>query len=421
MLTFLSPLMRKMLRLGSGEALARLCSVITLVFLAHRFGVVVVGVYALSQTMLLYSQPFIDFGMKHVGARLVARYPQAAKTIMHRVQRRRITMALVLLPLLLVYAVSTRLPWSLRACLLAIAAISPLYALSLDWLAWAKERLGLAGLGRSVIPIVVLVCVLLGRHSANVLWWVVLGQLIGILLHSAILWVWWKSQKHAEDEVLPLPQIHESLAWQRTSILGLATLCNLAFNSIDMLMLGVMSNPREVGLYSASYRVVNQVFFTYYLLTQVLYPQLARQDAQQRVRMLSPRVLLALAAVGTALATVLTLTRRPVLGVLFGPQFLPATLLLLLLAWAIPLDFLTSYLNNAYLAWGMEKKLLLCTIIAAGSNVILNLIWIPIYGAAAAAANTLVSYVLYLVSLGFVARYAKELASSRQQPVVAPA
>jgi O-antigen/teichoic acid export membrane protein len=153
----------------------------------------------------------------------------------------------------------------------------------------------------------------------------------------------------------------------------------------------------------------------------VLYPQLARQDAQQRVRMLSPRVLLALAAVGTALATVLTLTRRPVLGVLFGPQFLPATLLLLLLAWAIPLDFLTSYLNNAYLAWGMEKKLLLCTIIAAGSNVILNLIWIPIYGAAAAAANTLVSYVLYLVSLGFVARYAKELASSRQQPVVAPA
>ena len=61
--------------------------------------------------------------------------------------------------------------------------------------------------------------------------------------------------------------IRESLAWQRTSIMGLATLCNLAFATIDMLMLGVMSNPQQVGLYSAAYRVVNQVLYTYYLLT----------------------------------------------------------------------------------------------------------------------------------------------------------
>ena len=62
---------------------------------------------------------------------------------------------------------------------------------------------------------------------------------------------------------------------------------------------------------------------------------------------------------------------------MFGHQFLPATLLLLLLAWAIPFDFLTSYLSNAYIAWGMEKKILVCTVVAAGSNVVLNLIWIP--------------------------------------------
>ena len=180
-----------------------------------------------------------------------------------------------------------------------------------------------------------------------------------------------------------------------------------------------MSNPRQLGLYSASYRVVNQVLYTYYLLTQVLYPQLARQDARQRRRMLSPQVLLALAAMGTAIAAVLAVTRRPVVSILFGQQFLPATLLLLLLAWATPLDFLTSYLNNAYLAWGMEKKLLLCTIVAAGTNAVLNFIWIPAYGAAAAAVNTLLSYVIYLACLGLVARYAKELADGPQPQTVA--
>jgi O-antigen/teichoic acid export membrane protein len=187
-------------------------------------------------------------------------------------------------------------------------------------------------------------------------------------------------------------------------------MCNLAFNTIDMLMLGVMSHPQQVGLYSAAYRVVNQVLYTYYLLTQVLYPQLARQDRQQRMRMLKPRILLALFGVGVAIAAVLSVSRRPVLAILFGHQFLPATLLLLLLAWAIPFDFLTSYLSNAYIAWGMEKKILFCTMVAAGSNIVLNLIWIPAYGATAAAVNTLISYVIFLSGLALAGRFAKELA-----------
>ena len=405
-----------MVRLGSGETLARLCGVATTLFLAHRYGVVVVGVYALAQGMAQYSVPFIDFGLKHVGARLVAQYPQAAHEIVSRVQRRRLLMGLVLLPLLAAYAALTRLPWPLKLCLLAFVVVCTFYAFSLDWLAWGKERMRLIGLGRIIVPLAMLIGVLLGRNSQNVLWWLVVAALIGAAVQSLVFWGWWKRQAPAEEERIVLSVIRESLQWRRTSIMGLATLCNLAFNSIDMLMLGVMSNPREVGLYSASYRVVNQVLYTYYLLTQVLYPQLARQDLQQRIGMLKPRILFSLLGIGIAIAAVISVSRRPVLAILFGHQFLPATLLLLLLAWAIPFDFLTSYLSNAYIAWGMEKEILLCTGVAAGSNVILNLIWIPAYGATAAAVNTLVAYVIFLAGLALAGRFAKEL-TSKAEPV----
>ena len=407
-----SQVLNNILRLGSGETVARGCGIITVLFLAHRFGVVVVGVYALSQTMLQYTQPFIDFGMKHVGVRLVARYPKATKAIMLRVQRRRIAMAVALLPLLLAYAASTRVPWNLRVCLLAIAVICPLHALSLDWMAWAQEHFGWAGFGRTIIPIAVLACVLAGRNSANVLWWFVLGHLIGILLHNAILWLWWRSHPQADNDGVLLPDIDDALAWQRTSILGLATLCNLAFNSIDILMLGVMSSPQQVGLYSAAYRVVNQVLYTYYLLTQILYPQLAKQEVLQRTRALRPRILTALAALGTVLAFGFAVARRPIISILFGPAFVGATAMLALLAWAIPMDFLTSYLSNAYIAWAMEKKVLVCIAIAAGANAVLNFMWIPTYGAKAAAVNTLVCYVIFLVSLALAGLYSAEL--SRQ-------
>lgn len=405
----LQQLLRNVVRLGSGETLSRLCGIATTLFLAHRYGVVVVGVYALAQGMMQYSLPIIDFGMRHVGARLVAQHPRAAHQIVVRVQRHRLLMALVLLPFLLAYAWLTRLDPALKYCLMAFAVSCTLYGLSLDWLAWGKEHLRLYGLGRSITPVLILICLVLGRNSDRVLWWLVLGGFLGGLLQALVFWAWWQTQQPAEEERVVLSAIRDSLAWRHTSILGLATLCNLAFATIDMLMLGVMSNPSQVGLYSASYRVVNQVLYTYYLLTQVLYPQLARQDRQQRVRMLRPSILATLLGAGVAIAAVVSLVRRPVISILFGHQFLPGAFLLLLLAWAIPFDFLTSYLSNAYIAWGMERRVLLCTVIAAGSNILLNLIWIPAYGAKAAAVNTLISYVIFLGSLALAGRKAKQL------------
>jgi hypothetical protein len=163
--------------------------------------------------------------------------------------------------------------------------------------------------------------------------------------------------------------------------MGMAWLCNLAFNTIDVLMLGVMSSPQQVGLYGAAYRVLNQLLVTYYLLTQVLYPRFVCQRIEDRGSMLRPSILLPLAGAGILIAAVLSVSRQWVLTVEFGHQFLAASPLLLLLAWSIPLDFLTSYLSNAYIAWGMEKNILLCTAIGAASNIALNLAFIPRYGA----------------------------------------
>ena len=103
------------------------------------------------------------------------------------------------------------------------------------------------------------------------------------------------------------------------------------------------------------------------------------------------------------------------MALLFGQEFLPATSLLMLIAWAIPLDFVTSYLINAYIAWGMEKKILICTAIGAASNIILNLFSIPTYGATAAAVNTLISYAILLASLAIASRSAGELSIEAEQ------
>lgn len=420
----MSGIVRKTIRsithLAPGEALSRISSVTAVIFLGHAYGVVVLGVYTLAVTISQYLQPIIDFGLRHIGARLVAQRPQLAGEIVRRVQHRRLRMAGAVLPFIGIYVFAVKLPPSMKIFLLAFCFPSVLYAASLDWAAWGKDHLHLVGFAKAVVPVSILVFLFIGHgHWNQVFWWIVAGNTFGYLLQVAVFWVWWKKHRPQDGDA---PQeeklIDESLAWRRTSIMGLAWLGNLAFNSIDMLMLGLMSNPQQVGLYSAAYRILNQVLVTYYLLTQSLYPQLSRQSFAQRMRMLRPTVLLTLFVVGVGVAAVIVVARQPLVTLLFGHRFLQACPLLLLLAWAIPLDFLTSYLGNAYIAWGMEKSILICTAIGAASNILLNLIWIPIHGAAAAAVNTLLSYVIFLVSLALVGRFAKELARSSASAVV---
>jgi O-antigen/teichoic acid export membrane protein len=413
------PLARNIVHLASGEIPARLCGIAVLLLLARAYGVIIVGVYALAQSMTQYSYPFIDFGLRHVGARLIARYPQAGQVIVRRVQHRRLLMASTILPFLLAYALVANLPANFKVFVFMFAAISCLYAVSLEWAAWGKEHLRLVGFSKVLVPGSILLFLLLGRRSDRLLWWLIAGNAFGYMLQGAFFWRWWRVHRPAGDaNAEPPAEVEESLAWRRTSVMGLAWFCNLCFNTIDMLMLGVMSNPHEVGLYSAAYRIMNQVLFTYYLLTSILYPRLARQNVEQRARALRPKILLTLAGAGAVIALPLALFSRQVLVIVFGQKFLAATLLLSVLAWAIPLDFLTSYLSNAYFAWSMEKKVLVCTAIGAGSNVIFNLIWIPQYGAKAAAVNTLLSYVVFLVSLALVGCYASEVGRSRT-PVAA--
>lgn len=396
----LARITRGILNLGIGESLARLCTVATIVLLGHHYGAFMVGVFTLGMTVCYYVQPIVDFGLRHIGARLMAQYPNEESQIIRRVQQRRVRMAAAVLPLTLIYAALARLPIELKLWLFLFSGTAVLYAFSLEWAAWGKEHLRLVGISRALSPLGILAGLGIGWNSGRVLWWMALGNGAGFVLQALMFRAWRARSKHdKKTNPIHVEEVEHALALRRTSIMGLSTFCTLAFSSIDMLMLGVMRSSVDVGEYSAAYRVLNQVLVSYYLLTSVIYPVMARQTFEARQKALSPKLLFLLLGLGSAIALLISIVRRSLMLILFGPQFITSATLLLLLVWAIPLDFVTSYLSAAYLAWGMEKKVLFCMVGAASVNIFLNIVWIPKYGALAAAINTLVSYVSLLAAL----------------------
>jgi O-antigen/teichoic acid export membrane protein len=396
----LAGITKGILNLGIGESLARLGTVITIVLLSHHYGAFIVGVFTLGMTVSYYVQPVIDFGLRHVGARLMAQYPSQGSQILQRVQKRRLLMAAAVLPLTMIYAMSARVPTELKLWLFIFSGSTVLYSFSLEWAAWGKEHLRLVGISRAMVPLGILAGLVVGWDTPRVLWWMALGNGVAFALQALLFRVWW-ARSNDDKDVCPtqLKEIKHALALRRTSMMGLSMFCTLAFSSIDMLMLGVMRSSTDVGAYSAAYRIVNQVLVSYYLLTSAIYPILARQTFEGRRKALNPKLIYVLMGLGVAIALLITVGRRGLVLLLFGPQFATSTGLLLLLVWAIPLDFVTSYLSAAYLAWSMERSVLFCMAAAAAANIILNVLWIPNYGPMAAAINTLISYALLLVGL----------------------
>jgi O-antigen/teichoic acid export membrane protein len=412
---------RKVVRFASGEALARLLSVAVMIFLGHKYGVTVIGVYALAVGVSYYTVPLIDFGLRHIGARLLAQYPEHGPEIVRRIQRRRLLMAGLLIPILAVYSLFARLPLELRAFVFVFAITSALYAASLDWAAWGKEHLQWIGGVRALIPLSILLAVVIsGAPGDQVLWWAAAGNLAGYILQAVVFRTWWAKQARVTSgpaSQLPVV-ITNSLVWRRTAVMGVAWCAQIAFNSIDTLMLGVLSSPEQVGLYASAYRILTQVLITYYLIVLSVFPMLSRVDPAKRTAVLRARFLLLIFGIGSVIAVVVSVFRRELLEIIFGRSFLPAAPLVLILAWAIPLDFLTSYLNNAYIAWGMERKMLPCILVGAGTNIILNAVFLRRYGATAAAINTIISYLVYFVGLIFVRRALKREMSGEAIPDV---
>jgi O-antigen/teichoic acid export membrane protein len=392
--------------LGSGEFVGRLCAIATLAILGHRYGATVVGIFALAQGVAQYLQPLIDFGLRHTGARLVAKYPGAISFIVRSVQLRRGTMLLVALPMVVTYVFYLRVDLRYKFFILGFAACACLYALSLDWLAWGKERFRLVAFSRAVGPVAVLVFLIFGSSSINPLAFLFAGNALGQLLLVLITWLWWRSERQQGSQKTELIEIEAALRFRRTVILGFALLSNMAFNTVDILLLGVFSSPAEVGIYSAAYRIFNQALLMYYLLTQSLYPRFAKLPEPERKQMLRPPILIALFACGGVLTILFILTGKAIIALLFGPLFANSYPLLSVLAFSIPMDFITSYLSTAYVAWGMERQVLVCTATGAITNIGLNVAFMPLYGAKGAAITTVVSYLVFLVSLMMVRRNA---------------
>jgi polysaccharide transporter, PST family len=170
----------------------------------------------------------------------------------------------------------------------------------------------------------------------------------------------------------------------------------IVYLRIDQIMLGQMIGNKEVGIYSAATRISEIWYFIPTTIAASVSPaiykakQISELSYYNKTRQLN--TLLVLGSIIISLP--LTFLSRTMIGLLFGDSYAPAAEILSIHIWASVFVATGVATSHWFIAEGLNHLSMYKTLLGAISNVILNLLLIPIYAGKGAAIATVISYAL---------------------------
>jgi O-antigen/teichoic acid export membrane protein len=382
---------------GAGLFLSAAASVV----LARYLGRERLGEYgALYAYLTLYSW-LATFGLEPILAREAAQRRTEASSIFLTGSAISVCFAVVGTGLAILFAPVFGYGGQLRL-LLFLAAIDILLFPSIrlfgivfqvDMQQWYNVCIGLA---RQVLWLLAVVLLALGRAA---FFWVILartgcalaevGLILFVILQRRFLSRPWS---FSFDRARQL--VHYGLP------LALSVVAVGIYHRIDQVMLHKIAGDQALGPYVVAVQVIEQFSALPVALVSSLFPvlsQMSGQEEQFRHYLgVSYRFLM---AVVFGVCAVFTPIAGPLVDFFYGKQFHSSATLLVVLVWSEAPIFFGVVITNAIIAKNLQRYLPISTVLGAMVNVVLNLAFIPRWGALGASWATVVSYCLASIFL----------------------
>ena len=367
-----------------------------LVIAARSLGDVDYGRFAFALSLAMIFETIINFGLNQVTTREVARDRLVAPLLVAN------TFGLKLLLAGIAAAglwLSTHLlgtgPDVRAACyLLGAASIFRSYMLTLRHALQGLERFGLDGaiviLDRLLLFVLGVSCLLGGFGVPGLAASFVAARLLSLLLA-------WQLAARQVGRIWPA---FDFAFWRnlqsRAVPYGIFVLILYFHNHLDTVMLWVLRDDAETGLYSAAYRVYEGLASMPGLMQMVLVPRLAAHHAiggpsHSRLSQAALRLGTAV-AIPMALGMVLVAPRA--VTILYGVAYAEAGAVLQILTAGFVVVYPLFLLQAVALSSGSTASLVRTALVGCGANGALNLILIPQFGMYGAAVATVASEAL---------------------------
>ncbi len=368
-----------------------LLSIFTLRYSTQYLGADVYGQYAIVVAYVTIFTLLTDLGLTAISSREIAKHPEDTDKIIGNSLAMRVLLSLVITPLIALggwwlYAAKpgqVKVGIALMVLTLVFGSIQSVVSA----LFTAKYRNDIPAALAVINKLAYLVCIVAAGSLGLGFYGFVYAAIITALITAAIGALWAARRIHLR----PMFHFDHWKIMAKTSIpLGVIQIINLLYYKVDTVMLSVMRTPREVGLYTIAYGIIDVIVTVPSMFMTSLMPSLAIAD-KQRLEALVQRAFYLLAFAAVPIGVGGALLSHEIIPLISTNEFLEAATPLAILALGAGFSYLNAVFGFASVAVNKQSRLLKISIMTLALNVIINLFTIPHYGVAGAAAATLIT------------------------------
>ena len=241
-----------------------------------------------------------------------------------------------------------------------------------------------------------------------VLWldWKITGALLSLLLSHVIVTIWALTILHSEF------RLRLRYQWEVIrSLLGMGFLFALSFAVIqlnfrvDILLLKELSTLQEVGFYSLGVSIAEKLWQLPFAIGIVLMSRTANATDQDAMNRTTAKLVRVSFLAGLAASVVMVLVSPWVVPAIWGAKFQPSIVVIQYIVPGILFISIFRVLSSHLSGIGRPEVSIYVFLPALVINILLNLLWIPQWGALGAVHATNVSY--SLGTLAYIIVYSK--------------
>lgn len=409
--------------LGAGTIASRLIKAILIIYAARVLGAAGYGAlsYALSLSALF--SIFSDIGVGGLITREASRRPDALRAYFSTGLVIKLVLAFICaLIITIVTPQVSKIPAA--AALLPLAALLVVFDGLRDFSfsitrAWEKMELeAFVNIFTNVMITVLGLALLFGYPDPRTL---LAGYTLGSGIGTALsIWIL-------------RPYFHKFWTWFDISLVkyifleawpfALSGLLGAIMINTDTLMIGLLKDARDVGLYSAALRPVQLLYFTTTVLGISAFPSLSKysQSDKPMFRRIVEGLITSAFMIAIPLFVGGLIVGKGIILLLYGSEYVGATAVFSVLLFTSLTTLPGNILSNAVFAAGKQKVFLISLGLGALGNVAFNYLLIPRYGIVGSGFATIIAQILSTGVLWVTLKRASGFTTVRHLTKIIPA
>jgi len=169
----------------------------------------------------------------------------------------------------------------------------------------------------------------------------------------------------------------------------------------DTFLLSIFKPQEDVGIYSASYRIFENLIFLPGIFLGLVFPRLSyfAKNDKHHLKVFFQKIFNIMIFSVLPLTLFFALLAPYIVQIIAGPEYFGSIFPTMILSISLIAIFLSAPFSQLIIATGKQKTLIVTSLIVMTVNIILNLIFIPKYSYTAAAIITLSTEFLLMILL----------------------